>query len=87
MLLLFFPAQKRPVLGGGTRLPCSHLVAALAPGSGWIAKQRMRLILAGVFDRLPSLQIIIGHIGEMIPFMLARINNVLTPVARHVLAR
>ncbi len=56
-------------------------------GWGWhseVGIHALRLILAGVFDRLPSLQIIIGHMGEMIPFMLARINNVLTPVARHL---
>jgi predicted TIM-barrel fold metal-dependent hydrolase len=54
---------------------------------GWhseVGIHALRLILAGVFDRLPSLQIIIGHMGEMIPFMLARINNVLTPVAKHL---
>jgi uncharacterized protein len=61
--------------------------ALATTGWGWhseVGIHALRLILAGVFDRLPSLQIIIGHMGEMLPFMLARINNVLTPVARHV---
>ncbi len=56
-------------------------------GWGWhseVGIHALRLILAGVFDRLPTLQIIIGHMGEMIPFMLARIKNVLTPVANHL---
>ena len=56
-------------------------------GWGWHSEagiHALRLILAGVFDRLPALQIIIGHMGEMIPFMLARINNVLTPVAKYL---
>ena len=56
-------------------------------GWGWhseTAIHSLRLILAGVFDRLPTLQIIIGHMGEMIPFMLARIDNVLTPQAKHL---
>ncbi len=56
-------------------------------GWGWhseVGIHALRLILAGVFDRLPSLQIIIGHMGEMIPFMLARIHNVLTPVAKNL---
>jgi uncharacterized protein len=44
----------------------------------------LRLILAGVFDRLPTLQIIIEHMGEMIPFMLARIDDWLTPMAKHL---
>ncbi len=56
-------------------------------GWGWhseVAVHALRLILAGVFDRLPNLQIIIGHMGEMIPFMLARIDDRLTPVAKHL---
>ena len=56
-------------------------------GWGWhseVGVHALRLILAGVFDRLPTLQIIIGHMGEMIPFMLARINDVLTPPAKHL---
>src|SRR5437763_8059144 len=54
---------------------------------GWhseVGMHALRLILAGVFDRLPTLPIIIGHMGEMIPFMLARIHDMLTPVAKHL---
>lgn len=32
----------------------------------------LRLFAAGLFDRLPKLKIIIGHDGEMLPFMLDR---------------
>lgn len=32
----------------------------------------MRLILSGVFDRFPRLQIVLGHMGESIPFNLWR---------------
>lgn len=55
-------------------------------GWGWHAEQglhTLRLIASGVFDRFPKLQIIIGHMGEMIPYFLARIDAVLNPVARH----
>jgi predicted TIM-barrel fold metal-dependent hydrolase len=58
-----------------------------AGGWGWhseVGLHALRLILAGVFDRLPTLQIIIGHMGEMIPFMLARIHDALTPVAKQL---
>ena len=54
---------------------------------GWhseTAIHALRLILAGVFDRLPTLHIILGHMGEMLPFMLARIQEKLAPVARHL---
>jgi len=32
----------------------------------------LRVIAAGVFDRLPGLQLVVGHMGEALPFMLAR---------------
>lgn len=42
----------------------------------------LRLIATGIFDPLPDLHIIIGHMGEMIPFMLDRIEAFLSPPAR-----
>ncbi len=51
-------------------------------GWGWHAEQglhTLRMIANGVFDRFPKLQIVIGHMGEMIPFFLARIDAVVTP--------
>src|ERR1700722_17010597 len=38
----------------------------------------LRLISSGVFDRYPRLKIIVGHMGELIPFTLKRINSGLT---------
>ena len=58
-----------------------------ANGWGWhseVGLHALRMILAGVFDRLPTLQIIIGHMGEMLPFMLARIDNTLSPAAKNL---
>ena len=52
---------------------------------GWHAEtglHALRMIAARIFDRLPDLQIIIGHMGEMLPFMLARADEWLTPAAR-----
>jgi predicted TIM-barrel fold metal-dependent hydrolase len=66
--------------------PAVGIVLATS-GWGWhseVGLHALRLILAGVFDRLPTLQIIIGHMGEMIPFMLARIQDMLTPVAKQL---
>ena len=34
----------------------------------------LRLILSGAFDRYPSLQLVIGHLGETLPFMLPRLD-------------
>jgi len=47
-------------------------------GWGWhieTAVHVLRLILSGALDRYPRLQIIIGHLGEALPFMLPRINR------------
>jgi predicted TIM-barrel fold metal-dependent hydrolase len=35
----------------------------------------MRLILSGVFDEYPSLKIILGHLGEALPFTLKRMDG------------
>lgn len=35
----------------------------------------LRLIMSGVFDTFPNLKIILGHMGEGIPFYLQRIDN------------
>lgn len=49
-----------------------------ASGWGWhneVGLHVLRLFAAGVFDKFPRLKIVIGHFGEMIPFMLQRICN------------
>jgi 2,3-dihydroxybenzoate decarboxylase len=35
----------------------------------------LRLIQSGLFDRFPQLRIVIGHMGEALPFWLPRIDN------------
>jgi predicted TIM-barrel fold metal-dependent hydrolase len=47
-------------------------------GLGWhyeTGVQIVRMILAGVFDRFPDLQLITGHWGEVVLFYLDRIDN------------
>lgn len=47
----------------------------IGPGWGWhieTAIHVIRMILGGVFDEFPELQIVIGHMGEALPFMLPR---------------
>lgn len=39
--------------------------------------QVVRLILSGAFDRHPALKIISGHWGEMVPFFLNRLDDIL----------
>jgi predicted TIM-barrel fold metal-dependent hydrolase len=47
-------------------------------GWGWhieTAVHVIRLMLGGVFDRYPKLQVVIGHLGEGLPFMLPRLER------------
>jgi predicted TIM-barrel fold metal-dependent hydrolase len=37
--------------------------------------QAMRMIMSGLFDEYPRLKIILGHLGEGIPYWLWRIDN------------
>lgn len=44
-------------------------------GWGWHIETGMhvlRMVLGGVFEEFPRLQLIVGHMGEALPFMLAR---------------
>jgi len=48
--------------------------------AGWgftveTATQGIRFVLSGVFDAYPKLQIILGHLGEGLPFFVWRINQ------------
>ncbi len=54
---------------------------------GWHAEvglHVLRLILSGLFDRFPAQQVIIGHMGENLPFSLARAATALAPTAKHL---
>jgi predicted TIM-barrel fold metal-dependent hydrolase len=41
----------------------------------------LRLILSGAFEKFPDLQVISGHWGEMAPFYLERLDDVIPPEA------
>jgi 5-carboxyvanillate decarboxylase len=51
--------------------------ATLGPIWGFAAEtglHALRIILAGVVDRFPQLQIVLGHLGEGLPFFIDRID-------------
>ena len=57
---------------------------------GWhieTAVQALRLVLSGTLDRHPQLKIILGHMGEALPFMLARCEDKVAVEAAKVLRR
>src|SRR5262249_4635687 len=48
--------------------------------AGWsyaveVGTHVLRMIAGGVFDQFPKLQMVIGHMGEALPFFLQRIDN------------
>jgi len=61
----------------------SGMAEALACyGWGWhseTALHVLRLLYSGIFDRYPKLKLIIGHMGEMLPMMMARSERAFKP--------
>jgi 5-carboxyvanillate decarboxylase len=51
------------------------LASAMLGFSAEASLHAMRLILSGVFDRYPRLKIILGHLGEALPFWLWRLDS------------
>jgi hypothetical protein len=72
------PAAARAVLYDGLAAPVATALATNA--WGWHAEaglHALRLAASGALDRHPGLRVIIGHCGEMIPFMLDRIDDMM----------
>ena len=70
------PAALRAVLYDGLAAPVAGALATNA--WGWHAEaglHTLRLAASGAFERHPGLKVIIGHCGEMIPFMLDRVDD------------
>lgn len=58
-----------------------------AAGWGWhseTAIQLLRMVVAGTLDRHPRLKLIVGHMGEMLPMMLARADDVFALDIEHL---
>jgi uncharacterized protein len=65
----------------------SEIVTDMFAGAGWgwhieTAVHILRIILGGTFDRHPDLQIVIGHLGETLPFMLSRLDVMPTAMTK-----
>ncbi|QNP76188.1 amidohydrolase [Streptomyces roseirectus] len=49
------------------------------PSWGWTAQtgaHALRLIYGGVFDEFPNASVTLGHMGELLPFQLARLDSI-----------
>lgn len=72
------PAAVRSVLYDRLAGPVAGALATNA--WGWHAEaglHALRLAASGTFARHPGLRVIIGHCGEMIPFMLDRVDDMM----------
>jgi predicted TIM-barrel fold metal-dependent hydrolase len=77
-------------------LPAGPARVLETAGWGWHSETAihvLRMVVAGTLDRHPRLKLIIGHMGEMLPMMLARADEVFAldighlkrPVSRTIL--
>jgi predicted TIM-barrel fold metal-dependent hydrolase len=73
------PASVKEAYFSGLSEEASFLLSIA--GWGWHAElglHVLRLIVSGLFEKLPDLQVIIGHMGEGVPYALARSSSVLS---------
>lgn len=71
-------AQTKPLLYDGN-YPDGVAESMSQYGWGWhneTAVHFLRLFAAGLFDRHPTLKLVLGHLGEMLPFQLDRIEAI-----------
>lgn len=76
------PQQIADLYFSGLPGELGHLLSIA--GWGWHAETGLhilRLIVSGLLERLPSLRIIVGHMGEGVPYALARCSAVLSMAA------
>lgn len=79
------PEAVRDAYYGGLDAGAGRVLEAA--GWGWHSETGihvLRMVLAGVFDRHPKLKVIIGHMGEMLPMMMARADEVFAADIEHL---
>jgi predicted TIM-barrel fold metal-dependent hydrolase len=83
VLIYLHPTQPPQAVVEASFAGFSPDVSFMFANAGWgwhieTAVHVLRMILGGVFDRYPKLQIVVGHMGEALPFMLSRVD-IMTP--------
>jgi uncharacterized protein len=73
------PTQPPPQVVAASYSGFAPVVSDMLANAGWgwhieTAIHVIRLVLGGVFDRYPTLQVVIGHLGEGLPFMIQRLD-------------
>lgn len=70
-----YPAETFSSHYSGNFSPMAGIMMSTA-GWGWHSETGLhvlRLFASGLFDKYPNLKVVIGHMGEMLPYMLDRI--------------
>jgi predicted TIM-barrel fold metal-dependent hydrolase len=80
------PAEPPPAVRAAYFSGLQPAVAGMLATAGWgwhaeCGLHVLRMVVGGVFERFPGLQVIVGHMGENLPFSLARADERLTPLA------
>ena len=73
------PQVQEPYYGGFSKAVTARLSLFAWGWHNEAGIQILRMILSGVFDRFPDLQVISGHWGEMVPFFLQRLDDAMSP--------
>lgn len=73
------PLYLHPAVVPAEQIALYRGIAALSgPSWGWTAAtggHALRLLYSGVFDRHPGAKLVLGHMGELLPFQLARLDS------------
>lgn len=60
----------------GSRIPTSRATWGWGLGLGRGNRHHaLRIVFGGIFDRFPKAKLLLGHLGETLPFLLWRIDN------------
>lgn len=84
--LYLHPAPPPPAVAAAYFSGLAPAVADMLACGGWgwhteCGLHVLRMVVGGVFERHPQLQVVVGHMGENLPFSLARADEWLSPLA------
>jgi len=80
--LYIHPAAPQGVLKEHLYTGARYLIGPPLSFANGVSLHLLRILSTGVFDRFPKLKIIVGHLGEHIPFDFWRINHWFEDVER-----
>src|SRR5215467_2238577 len=84
--IYFHPAAPHPaVIEAYYKEYVQSVPTILSAGWGFTvetATTALRLVLSGLFQQYPKLKVILGHLGEGIPFLMARMDEALSRQAK-----